>query len=839
VSGGVTQQGVITPGDVAVWVDNGVVADGGAPLAGRVGRIGIQANNTQSLGIADGPPSGAFHGLTLGVSSTAGYASINLGAYNGAGQLPLYIGNAGVNSIVINADGTVTIPNLTYTAELGVKLYGAVGNGVADDTAALQACANAQTDVFFPPGTYATSSPIVLRSGTTVHCEPGQATIVPIPTATFNVGGVSLAYCAFTNQNNGATTLTDSDIQIDGLTFDWRAWFANPASGGFAMIRMSYVSRVRVWNCKFIGLVNGTVPYAVSNQLGTYGDATAMIGCYDTLVERCWATGATNSSYDHWGGIVGARVVNCVSYISGQWAILITGTFNQTASNYSLQTEVLGCTVYNPLSIGVWIQDDGTVSFPAGSSLARVVSNHFDGCGEGVRVSGQYGGCVISDNVFVNGKASGTSSGGAAVNLTNDSDNTTPNSCIVSNNVMFNWNAASANGLMSISGSDHFISGNSAIGGIYNFLIYATGTSNATSPNNGTGLVFTNNRGPVGINGRYTAITTGQVLILDPDNETGAWNFSNPVSQLRATVSATGTNQATALQTTTPFVNISGGAANAGVLLLATSFGGVTQAITNTSGTTFIIYPQSGEAIQNLGTNAGISIYNNQTLVFEAVALGLWAVTGGNAFWGPITISNELTVTGFTPAGITISQSAASTAGAGLDLFAGSAGAGTNLNGGYVVLSGGTVTGNGVSGVQIEAAGGGSSGTGTTAPVLVANFQFPNSFLGNTSGTTDLQGVIVLPGTVEAAVTSGATISPGLGTSWIDIQSGGTLSSLTINLSAVGTVIGQVVSVASEVAISSLAFAGATVSGAPTSLVAYSGFALRYNGTAFVKTSGA
>lgn len=52
-------------------------------------------------------------------------------------------------------------------AAVNVKDFGAVGDGVADDTAAIQAAVNASQDVYFPPGTYKTTSTITVSTDNT------------------------------------------------------------------------------------------------------------------------------------------------------------------------------------------------------------------------------------------------------------------------------------------------------------------------------------------------------------------------------------------------------------------------------------------------------------------------------------------------------------------------------------------------------------------------------------------------------------------------------------------------------------------------------------------------
>lgn len=55
------------------------------------------------------------------------------------------------------ANGNVAVPVASGTA-VNVKQFGAVGDGVTDDTAAIQAAINASTDLFLPAGTYIISN---------------------------------------------------------------------------------------------------------------------------------------------------------------------------------------------------------------------------------------------------------------------------------------------------------------------------------------------------------------------------------------------------------------------------------------------------------------------------------------------------------------------------------------------------------------------------------------------------------------------------------------------------------------------------------------------------------
>lgn len=64
-----------------------------------------------------------------------------------------------------------------------VKLYGAIGDGVTDDTAAIQAAVNASDGVFFPTGTYLVSSAINLKTNSNVFGEGASSVILYTGTA--------------------------------------------------------------------------------------------------------------------------------------------------------------------------------------------------------------------------------------------------------------------------------------------------------------------------------------------------------------------------------------------------------------------------------------------------------------------------------------------------------------------------------------------------------------------------------------------------------------------------------------------------------------------------------
>jgi len=87
-----------------------------------------------------------------------------------------------------------------------VRSYGAVGNGVADDTAAIQAAANAAAakglQLYFPPGKYNVSSALHMPSNVVWIATPGTATLVA------------------TKGNPIVTSVETKNDVVSGLTFE-------------------------------------------------------------------------------------------------------------------------------------------------------------------------------------------------------------------------------------------------------------------------------------------------------------------------------------------------------------------------------------------------------------------------------------------------------------------------------------------------------------------------------------------------------------------------------------------------------------------------------------------
>ena len=137
---------------------------------------------------------------------------------------------------------------------VSVKDFGAVGDGIVDDTAAIQAAINAAVSVFVPPGTYKVSSLITLTQ------------------ARFSITGVkgrSILKAAGNNAMLGpAADFNGEFVEVSGLTFT-----STTAGQGTGIYSPSswYLSHWTIRECSFEGKL-------------AYGINAPLIGC---LVSRC------------------------------------------------------------------------------------------------------------------------------------------------------------------------------------------------------------------------------------------------------------------------------------------------------------------------------------------------------------------------------------------------------------------------------------------------------------------------------------------------------------------------------------------------------------------------
>lgn len=254
-----------------------------------------------------------------------------LGAYAGIGGALV----TGYTPPGIGASATTVAAWLNGAWIDVVAGFGADPTGLTDSTARIQAAATAVGVagggvLHFPPGTFMINQTIKLSSNTIVQGS-GRATLIKAnPTYVGINGGTYATFNChlFGNVNYAATVLTDHDIVIRDLAFDWGSVLI--AGGGAFSISMHFVSNVTIEN--------------VSSNSGD--NVTALLSCLDTVTFNCHGVNCRNAYFDDWGGASSIKVLFCtgrtnpgfaywdpaVAYVIGN-VVVSAGVFYTASAN--------------------------------------------------------------------------------------------------------------------------------------------------------------------------------------------------------------------------------------------------------------------------------------------------------------------------------------------------------------------------------------------------------------------------------------------------------------------------------------------------------------------------
>lgn len=199
---------------------------------------------------------------------------------------------------------------LYNSVAISVKSFGAVGNGVADDTIAIQSAVNSSSAVYFPPGSYLTTSTITKATGSLKILGSGIDSAVILKSGDSDL----FLYTA-------AGVLTISDITLTAKTV--------MTSGAAIRVNGAYVA------------ASPTIENVKINSDGA-GDWK-----YGTYLQNCAEVSGSNS---YFYGKTGS-----LTFI----AIYITATLTTTAAgpylfeNIGVYDGAYGCQVSNTTNLGV------------------------------------------------------------------------------------------------------------------------------------------------------------------------------------------------------------------------------------------------------------------------------------------------------------------------------------------------------------------------------------------------------------------------------------------------------------------------------------------------------
>jgi hypothetical protein len=332
-------------------------------------------------------------GGALGISGAATFSGGMAGTLTGHAtlDLPLTGGNVSGDSTFSGSGTGLTVTNNTTIGgtlgvtgaltlahdpnTINVRDYGAVGDGATSDTAAVQAaataCPSAGCTLYFPPGyVFGWSGTVYLKSNT--HVVGYGATLLAVSTVANFIQNV----------NHTATVLTDSNITVEGLTFDYGS-----TGGGLHAVEMDFVTHSQVLNS--IGFGHGSA-----------NDLVAGVGVSDMLVQGNSATGFNNTSYDFWWGPTNVRLIGNFATSASSAQMVNFNPDPTTGPTTGLVADgfvMAGNTFIGTGSVAIPI-----IVGPQGSGMtmvnAAITGNTFKNVSLVVRGASQ--GATISGNVF-------------------------------------------------------------------------------------------------------------------------------------------------------------------------------------------------------------------------------------------------------------------------------------------------------------------------------------------------------------------------------------------------------------------------------------------------------
>lgn len=272
---------------------------------------------------------------------------------------------AGSSKVGFIASGASAVSRSTQAKlrdMVSVKDFGAVGDGVADDTTAIQAAINTGNPVYAPPGTYlcaltiTTSGVKIVGAGRelTIFKNVGAASVITIDNTARSIRGTYIEGIYFANRNKVTYPTTDG-LTINGPVAGNECDFGQFIDLTFFEFNRGVVINGRsIWNrwirCAFLtSLQDGFVSSSTDNQALQYFETCrfANNGRYGLFVNHTFSA----FLLDGW------TFVNCNWENNLSVPVRITGTFG--IQNWSF----IGC-----------YSEENTSSIPPGGSGGVVKS---------------------------------------------------------------------------------------------------------------------------------------------------------------------------------------------------------------------------------------------------------------------------------------------------------------------------------------------------------------------------------------------------------------------------------------------------------------------------------
>ena len=252
-------------------------------------------------------------------------------------NLPLAGGIIDASNVIYNEGSTGAI-NSTVKTKLqemvSVKDFGAIGDGVTDDTAAIQAALNASSNVIVPTGAYVISRTIAIPIKTRLFFQGGssnQTSVTPsayfIKKSTMTTVGITIDDEAIM-EGGGLVCQsgnTGDGIQIIGNGSVLKYSFVNFAGGVGVRVGTASGNNCNVFELNHVN----------SFQNGSHGiyihDGTSSVGANANAgaLYSCIASSNAGNGI-HLGHAWWVTVINALTEINTGWGLYLSGTANNT-----------------------------------------------------------------------------------------------------------------------------------------------------------------------------------------------------------------------------------------------------------------------------------------------------------------------------------------------------------------------------------------------------------------------------------------------------------------------------------------------------------------------------
>jgi polygalacturonase len=302
-----------------------------------------------------------------------------------------------IGPVVTVASGPTTAPvrhvRQTGVDWINVRTHGARGDGITDDTAALQAAVNAaaaaKTAVYIPTGTFIVSAPITLPAGEGYSIfGSGWGSSVKLKAA---------SNCYVFKMTAADTRVTMRDLTIDGNVLEQGTTGASGGIDGSGAVACRF-DNVHFIACRDNGLYLGGMTG------GAFGHNNRIIGCLfdQSMTSTGPGRGIHLDSSDE------NQIIGCdFEYLGGSGGSGATAAsmiFDQAGTQF-----IVNCNFVNGgnNAIGVRVQD---------AKSTKVIACNFDGlAGTAIFLAAQR--CVISSNTIFSVGHAGTAGQASGIHL--------------------------------------------------------------------------------------------------------------------------------------------------------------------------------------------------------------------------------------------------------------------------------------------------------------------------------------------------------------------------------------------------------------------------------------